>query len=796
MRASYNLLKQFVNLENITVQDIADKLTYAGLEIEEISYSASANNLVIGQIIECENHPSSDHLHILKVDLGSKYGIEQIVCGAPNARLGLKVIVARPGAELKSIGVTISKGVIRGVESNGMCCSLVELGVDKNTLSEKQISGIEELPQDAPIGEENVLEYLGLDDAVLDINVLANRSDCLSIFSIAKEVGALFNREVKIPTPAKYDLLESPIVALSNTSNCLQFSLKLVKGVKVKPSPKWLSTYLLNHGIRSINNIVDIGNYIMLLTGQPIHMYDLDKLSSNEFVVRDDYEGSFVALDEKEYELSKGDIVITNNNENGCLGGVMGALSCSVDETSSNIVIESANFLGSNVRRTCVKTGLTSDSSARFIKGINPYQYDFVLDLSAQLLVELADAKEIYNNVSYYVLDTKKTEIECTYSYINKRLGASFTKEEVNDVLNRLGITIKEVDDDKFVCFPPDHRIDLKVNADISEEVFRFIGLDRIQPTLPEMVTTVGGLNEIQNKKRKIREHLISNGLHEVLTYTLVSPVQNSKFVMLNNDEAIAIKNPMTVDHSLVRRGLISSLLECVSYNIAHQNKDVAIFEVSDVITNKNRYEELCVVLSGSKDVKGSLVKKAYDYYDAYGIFSSIMQLFGIDNKRYRFIRLEDSEYFHPGKSAQIFLGKERVGIIGEVHPNHKKGLGNCIVLNLNLSAFYNLKCSATKMQKISKFPSVERDYALVLRKEILADEFIKTIKKESRGLIEDVNIFDIYEGEFLPDGYKSIAVKIKYYSLDHTLKDEDINPIVSNVLNALNKNFGAYLRS
>lgn len=796
MRASYNLLKQYVNLEGISVKEIADKLTYAGLEVEEILYSADASNLVIGEIIECENHPSSDHLHILKVNLGSKYGIEQIVCGAPNARLGLKVIVARPGAELKRIGITIAKGVIRGVESNGMCCSLVELGVDKNNLTEKQISGIEELPSDAPVGEEKVLEYLGLDDAILDINVLANRSDCLSIFSLAKEVGALFNREVNIPTPKEYPLLDSPIKVESLTANCPQFSLKLVKGVKVKPSPKWLSSYLLNHGIRSINNIVDIGNYIMLLTGQPIHMYDLDKLSSNEFIVRDDFEGAFVALDEKEYPISNGDIVITNGNQIGCLGGVMGALSCSVDENSLNVVVESANFVGSTIRRTCVKTGLSSDSSARFIKGINPYQDNFVLDLSAELLSELADAKEVYKTVSYNVLNTERTQINCSYSYINKRLGASFTKDEVNDVLARLGIKIKEIDDDTFICFPPDHRIDLKVNADISEEIFRFIGLDRIKPTLPEMVTTVGGLNDNQNKKKRIREHLISNGLHEVLTYTLVSPNQNEKFVMLNNDEAIAIKNPMTIDHSLVRRGLISSLLECVNYNIAHQNKDIAIFEISDVITNKNRYEELCVVFSGQKEVRGNLIRKAYDYYDAYGIFNSIMQLFGLDSKRYRLSRLEDSEYFHPGKSSQIFLGKDRVGIIGEIHPNYKKGLGNCVVLNLNLSAFYNLKCSATKMQKISKFPSVERDYALVLSKEVLADDFIKTIKKESRGLIEEVNIFDIYEGEFLPEGYKSIAVKIKYSSLDHTLKDEDINPIESNVLNSLNKNFGAYLRS
>ena len=393
MRTSLNLIKKYVDLSNISVDEIVNKLTFSGLEVEEVSKVADATNLVIGEILTCVDHPDSDHLHVLQVNLGEKYGVKQIVCGAPNARAGLKVIVAMVGAELKKHNITISSGVIRGVPSEGMCCSLSELGVDKALLSQKQLEGIEELSEDAPVGEENVLEYLSLDDCILDINVLANRSDCLATYSLAKELGALFNREVNIPTYNFDNELSSPLKVSSLTNKCKQFSLKLIEGIKVKPSPKWLSSYLMSNGIRSINNIVDIGNYIMILTGQPIHMYDMDKLSSKEFIVKDNLECDFVALDEKTYQVTNGDICITNNNKIGCLGGVMGALFCQVDENTVNVAVESANFDGATIRRTTVKTGLSSDSSAHFIKGIDPTQDEEVLNLAAHLLIELADAE-------------------------------------------------------------------------------------------------------------------------------------------------------------------------------------------------------------------------------------------------------------------------------------------------------------------------------------------------------------------------------------------------------------------
>lgn len=795
MRASLNLLKQYVDLTNISPEEIARKLTFSGLEVESLSAQCDATGLVIGQILECENHPSSDHLHILKVDLGPKYGIKQIVCGAPNARVGLKVIVARVGAELKSIPLKIVKSTIRGVESEGMCCALFELGVDKSYLSQAQIDGIEELPDNAIVGDENVLSFLNLDDYIFDINVLANRSDCLAIFSLAKELGTLFNRQVNIPNPHILNEFDTPIKVHSLTNNCPQFSIKLVKDIKVKESPSWLKNFLRSQGIRSINNVVDIGNFIMILTGQPLHMYDVDKLATNEFIVKDDYVGDFIALDDKKYSLKNDDLVIFNGENIGCLAGIMGAKACAIDENSHNIAIESANFNGASVRRTSVRIGLSSDSSAHFIKGINPYQDEFVLDLTAQMLIDLADAKVIYKTSRYSTINYNIPGINYSCSYINNRLGTNFSATKINEILKSLNIRVEKVGEDSYLAYPPQHRIDLKCNADLSEEVIRIAGLDCVKPTLPQMVTTVGGLSLEQRKRKKIREHLISNGLHEVLTYTLVSPELNQSAIILNNDDSIKIMNPMTVDHSLVRRGLLPSLLEVLNYNLSHQNKDVAIFEISDITTDKQSYQELSIVLNGQKLDRELLKTRNYDYYDVYGLFMGILAILGIDNKRYKLERLTNSPFFHPGRSASIFFGKKLVGVIGQLHPTFAKDYGDTFVLDLNLSEFINLRCSTIKMNDISRFPSVSRDYAFVLKKEILSDDIIKLVKKESHGIVIDVKVFDVYEGESLPDGFKSIAIKIVYSSLEKTLKDEEINQVEKCILNSLNKQFNAVLR-
>lgn len=795
MLASYKLLSKFVDLKDITPEVIENKLTFAGLEVEGVEKLAYASNLVIGKIIKVEEHPDSNHLHVLQVDEGDKYGVEQIVCGAPNVKEGLKVIVARPGAILSKSGVKINKSVIRGVESNGMCCSLVELGVDKLFLSENQINGIEELDEDAPVGCEEVLEYLGLDDTIFDINVLANRSDVLAIYSLAKELSALLDRKLTIPEVKKYDEVDTSITCDSLTSDCPQFSIKVVKDVVTKPSPKWLKEFLMAQGIRSINNIVDIGNYVMVLTGQPIHMYDLDKLHSNSFVVRNDVEGDVVCLDDKTYHLEKGDLVVTNNFEPVCLAGVMGLSNVAVDENTKNIAIESANFKGSTIRKTSTRIGLSSESSAHFLKGINPKQDEFVLDLSAELLVELAEAKVVEKTSRYSTIAKEKTKVECSVSYINKRLGTNFDYQTITSILNKLFIETINVDNDVFVAIVPDHRIDIQCDADLSEEVIRYVGFGQVKSQLPLMVTTVGGYSPSQQKRLNIRNLLINQGLNEALTYTLISPSDNEKFVLLNNDEAYQIYNPMTIDHSVVRRGIVTSLLDVVKYNLAHQQQDLCFFEVSDVITKSHHYEELCVVLNGSKAIRGKLETEKYDFYDIHGILEAVLSCLGIEKNRYKEERLLDSKYYHPGRSVKILLGKEVVGVCGQVHPQMSKEIGETYVLDLNLSALIDLKVPQIKMSQVSKYPSVTRDLSLVLRNEILSSEVVRVVKKAGGSLVKNVDVFDVYEGEHMEKGYKSLAISITFQDENKTLVEKEISQLVDLIINELFKVLKAELR-
>lgn len=797
MKVSVKWLKQLVDLNGITPSEIADKLTFAGIEVEDIIYLASASGLVIGEIKECQAHPNSDHLHILKVELGEKYGITQIVCGAPNARKGLKVIVAMVGANLPSL--TINAGVIRGVESNGMCCSLSELGVDKKYLTEAQLAGIEELPNDAPVGNENVLEYLGLDDVILDMKLLANRSDCNAMISVAKEVASLFERKLTLPEITfSQELLPTNFKIESETNKCQQISIKIIEGIEVKESPLWLKQILMAMGIRSINNIVDIGNYVMLMFGQPLHMYDLDLLPKEELIVRDDLEGDFVALDEKTYKLQKGDLVVTSDSMPACLGGVMGALNCAVTSKTKRIAIEAANFVGSQVRKTSIRLNLGSESSARFIKGINPHQYEDVLAFTVKMVKELCGSSKEYQTVSYDKIDHKlKTIITSAYR-INNRLGTSFSEEEIISVLQRVGVKI-EKQNDKLIAIVPPHRIDIACDADLSEEVIRILGFEHVNSELPTVKAVLGGLNELQVKKRNIRYFLLNNGLDEILTYTLISKEDNEKFNFFHQEEPYKLLHPMTDEHAEVRKSLMSSMLSTLRYNVARQAKHLSMFEVSEVFVEESQSTHLCVGLYGYDAYKHELKTIPYDFYSLKGIFEAIMEKLGIEPTRYRLEKLEENDIYHPGRSAGIYFGKELVGVLGEIHPTLRKEYdldkAPCLVMELLLSKILDVKTSRKKMQAPSKFPFVERDLALIVKESTKSSDLIRVIKKAGKSLVKDVSVFDVYKGEHVDKGYVSIAIKIKYQNDEKTLQEKEILESENAIKEALFKEFSIVLR-
>ena len=794
MKVSLKWLSKYVDISSLTPEELSSIISKAGTEIEEISYFAKGTNLVVGEVIECEDIEGT-HLHKTLVDI--KEEKIQIICGAPNCRKGLKVIVALPGCELPvNGGFTIKKGNIRGYESNGMLCSLVELGVDNKYLTEAQVNGIEELPNDAEIGNKDVLGYLGLDDVIFDFKCLPNRGDTLAMYSLAKEVGACISKKVLPLEEISLNETKTDYTVRSETENCKYFTVRSVKNIKVKESPKWMKQYLESSGVRSINNVVDIGNYVMLLLGQPVHMYDANKLDSKEFVVRDNNLNEFIALDEKEYKLEQGDITINIGDKICCLGGVMGSLSTMVDENTTDLVVEAAIFDGVRIRKTSNRLNLVSESSQRYVRGINNNITEYASRLCAKLLVEYADAKEVSEIVKYDECDHSLKVVRTTVNQINKLLGTEYTLEQVEDVFNRLDFSFTK-ENDELVVSVPSYRHDITIWHDLAEEVVRIIGFEDFKETVPAS-TLVGVYTPYQKKRNLIREYLINNGINETMNYTLDSVKYTNDFNIFNNDTPTKVMQPMTEDRAYLRTSLISSLLHTLNYNENRKVKDVNIYEVSRVYTEGHEYERLGIVLS--KDYKNTRWMKtpSCDFYTIKGLVEGIFLMLGIDPIRYNIVRVEkDNKYYHPGRSAYIQIGRKTVGVIGQIHPlmEKKYDVNKCFIAELDLKEILNVKSSKIKFEEPCIYPSSSRDIALVCKDEINSGDIIKLIKKNSKGIISSVEVFDIYKGSNLEEGYKSIAISIVYQSKDHTLKDDEIVPVHNNILLALQKELAIELR-
>ena len=806
MLVSLKEISKYVDIKDLTPEQIASRLTFAGIEVEEIKRSAEATNLVIGEVISCNPHPNSDHLHVCKVDV--KDEILDIVCGAPNVRKGLKVIVAKVGAILSG-NKEIKKGEIRGETSNGMLCALNELGVDPKYLRKEQIEGIEELPSDAIVGNTDVLSYLGLDDVILDLSLLANRSDCHALYNVAREIGALFDRKVNIPTfNEEHNYIENEFKVSSLTTACPSFYAKVVKNITIKESPKWLKEVLQSEGIRSIDNVVDVANYVMLLTGQPLHTYDYDKLPSKELIVKDDLDEDFVALDNQTYHIKKGDLCVTSNNKTMCLAGIMGGENSEISKESKNIVIEVANFNFASIRKTSSRVGLSSDSSLRFSKGINKDQSEDVLNLTIHLLKEVMSEEEsskleISNLIKYDTLNHDPKIISCSLDYINKRLGSSFTYEEVRDVLTKLNFNYVKEDltTNSFEVKVPSYRIDVEGKADLSEEVIRFKGFDYISSSLPNMETTLGTFSSSREKERIIESHLLSLGLYEVLTYTLINEKDNSMYNYFNNKgKGLLISNPLSEDRKYIRKNILTSLLRTMEYNLNHKESDFRIFEISNVY-NENDFEEihLGIILEGNKLKEEGIISSPYSYFDVKGIFESITSLFNIDSNRLKYKRVEeDNKELHIGRSAYVYLDGKLLAVLGEVHPLKRSEFSlkkeNVVMLEMNLSLLFATRSANNKFSEISKYPSVRRDFAFVISKDI-DYILVKNELKKASSLIKNISLFDIYEGEHIKEGYVSLALSLTYEALDHTLKEEEITSLDNKIKEILLSKFKAELR-
>lgn len=792
MKVSYKWLSELVDLSGIDAYQAADALTNTGLEVEEVQALASATNLVIGQVIACEEHPDSDHLHVTKVDVGTE--ILDVVCGAKNCRKGLKVIVAKVGAKLPEIEIKAAK--VRGVASNGMLCSLMELGVAKKHLSEKSLAGIEELAQDAPVGSENVLEYLGLDDYILDVKPTPNRQDLLSVYGIAHELAAVFKRELKIPSTKEIEReVENDIQLFRQEDVCDLFLATKVSGVVVKESPLFIKQRLVSSGISSINNIVDISNYVMLELGQPLHFYDTSKIAK-DIRVKTGYEGDFNALDGNVYSLKKQDIVIQSGDNVVGIAGVMGGETSKIDEQTTELLIEAARFKGSAVRNTSRRLNLLTDASVRFAKGIEDLNPIKATKRAVELLVEYADAKVVSETTVSGSINNRRTTVEVMLEYINQLLGTDYSEQEVFDVLASLSFK-PTVENGLFHVQVPSFRQDIQIAQDIVEEVIRLLGFSRLKTSLSDGLKTIGKLSEQQRLTRNTKDILNSFGLDEIITYTLIDEKLKEDELFVQQ-QAYQLLSPMSEKRRYIRESLMGSMLECVAYNKARKVERVNVFEISSFSNQVGHYRRLGIYLDQeyqTQKLKGVTIKG--DFYTLKGMLLSYLTRIGIGRNRVQIVENDfDHQHFYPYKSAKVLIDKKFFGIFGHLHPTvlKKYSLMDSVYGEFSLDVIENTAKEKVKFKSLDRFPSSSRDIALVVDEQVAVGEILKQIKASSK-LVKELEVFDVYQGEHVEKGKKSVAINIVYNGVDHTLSEEELNIAHSKIMDTLYQKLQAEIR-
>ena len=796
MDISLKVLNRYIKVDDQDPKELANKITSIGLEVEGMHNLANGNNMTIGHVLECVPHPDSDHLNVCKVEI--KPGeIRQIVCGAPNVATNQKVIVANPGCDLGN-GFIIKESKIRGVESNGMICSIAELGLDQRLLKPEDKEGIHVLDDNAPVGEDP-LEYIGLKDTILEIGLTPNRADCMALTSFAYEVGAILKRDVNLPKIETKGIDGSGINVKVNTDLCSFFGAKLVKGVTTKESPEWLKNALLASGIKPINNIVDISNFVMLETGQPIHMYDYDKLNKKEFVIKTGFDCKEILLDGEEYTIEPNDIIVSTDDGIGCVAGVMGSNSTKIDENTTNIVIEVATFDGATLRETARRLNLLTDASQHYIKGaLNTANSLNILERCANLLEELADAKEIYKSVTTD-LNIEERYVEVSTSKVNGLLGTNISTLEIEEIFNSLKFEFT-LNGEQFNVKVPTYRNDITMAADLIEEVARIYGYDKIPSTLPEMSMTVGKRTDVQAKKHMIRNLLKDQGLHETLTYSLTSPTLVEDFNIFHTNETIKLAMPLGEERSVTRKSIISSLLQVINYNQSHNIKDVNVFELSTTYSKNTELQNLAIACCGEYNgLAFKQISYKADYYLMKGFVETIFKNLGVEESRYKLVRVDQNDTnYHPGRSAYIMIGKEIVGVIGNIHPlmEKKYNVKDVYVVELNLTTLLNLKTSKVKFVDIPMYPSVSRDIALVMDKDVATYDVCRKIIQASKQLVKETKIFDVYEGEHIGANKKSVAINLIFQDPKGTLEENTINAVMEKILESVSKEFNAVLRA
>lgn len=786
MLISTNWIKDYVDLKDVDLKNLANEISLAGINVPIIKKQVDATNLVVGHVLDRKDHPDSDHLNICKIDVGTE--ILDIVCGAYNIDKGQKVIVALNGAVLPG-NFEIRKSKIRGVESNGMVCALSELG-----LPDVIKDGIHVLDNDAPIGVD-ALEYMNLNDIIFETDVKGDRKiDSTNYLGFAYEVATILDKEIKLPeTDFKEDSSDiNDLYKLKiETEKVSTYLAKLVKNVEIKESPEFIKNRLIASGMRPINNVVDISNYVMLEYGQPLHFFDADKLGK-EIIVRETKEDEkTITLDNIERSLKSGSIVITSNDEIVAVAGVMGSKNSEVDENTRNIIIESAIFDPISIRKTSMELNLGSEASVRFERGLG-YEYTLeALKRACYLLEKYANATINGGMLIYEDIDKTPIEVKVTLQKINTVLGINLTLEDVKKYLDRLKFDYTERNE-TFTVIAPNRRRDINIPEDVIEEVGRLYGFHNLKPIKPTGYIKMGTYKPKTLFRKDISKYMRRMGLDEARTYTLVNKKSCEVFNPYNKN-IIELPNPISKERTHLRVSLIDSLLEVYNYNKNRNVEDINIYEISNIYYKENdEYIEslsLCTLISGNylnNKWNNSTIKS--DFYTLKGILENLLTYLGF-NKRYQIIK-DTKSFLHPGISASILIDKEEVGYIGKIHPSIFNE--DVYVLELNLEKLFNKKTSKIKYTEVGKYPSVNRDMAFWFKNDILVGDVISEINRNGSKILTNIEVFDVFN----KDNKKSVAFSLTFQDKEKTLTDEEITNAFNKIIDKVCSKFNAELRN
>lgn len=805
MKVSYQWLQEYLDLD-VAPQDLAEKIARTSVDINDVySLSDGLKKIVVGEVVKCENHPDSDHLHVCQVDVGEEEPI-QIVCGAPNVQEGKKVIVALHGARITD-NQKIKRGKIRGVESNGMLCALQEIGFSDKIAPKDYEDGIYFLPDDAKNGDP-VFKYLGMDDTIIDTDVTPNRGDMLSIYGNVNDIAAFYGlkshfKEVAIKeegTEKTADLLQAEI---ADTKIAPTYKLRVIKGVKIAESPLWLQIRLWNSGIRPVNNVVDVTNYILLKYGQPLHSYDYDQLSGKNFGVRHANEGEkFVTLDGDEQTLKANDIVVTVDDQPVALAGTMGGEGTAVSDDTTTVALEAAIFDPVMVRKQARRLDLHSESSMRFERGINPAKVETALNEAAEMIKELAGGTITAGIVTGSEAPAVDTPIKLSLAKINHVLGTSLTMEQVTDIFDRLAFAYTVDGDDQLTVIAPARRWDISLAADLYEEIARIYGYDNLPSTLPTMTRNRGGLTPRQRFIRASRHDLEGMGLTQAISYSLTTVEKAKQFQIKPLAEPMKLDFPMSSDHVATRMNIVGGLLNDIAYNVARNVDNVALYEEGRVFLPMGderpvEQEHLAAAVTGQM-VANSWNKKdqPVDFFQLKGIVERYLKNMGIAGK-VAYVPTSDRPEMHPGRTADITVDDQLVGFIGQVHPQIAKEykIPETYVFELNLESLLAAPKIENEYTPISKYPSITRDIALLVDDDVENATIVEAIKQKGGAYLKDIHLFDVYAGSHLPAGKKSLAYTLTYQDDKGTLTEDQVNAAFDKVTAYLRDKVDAEIR-